>query len=123
MSVKNIAGKLGEQKACDFLKQSGYCIIHRNYKTRISEIDIIASDGDCLCFIEVKTRKDKSFGTGADAVNYAKKEKMIIGANSYITYEKRFKKFRFDVVEVYGEVHESGFAVKEINIIKNAFEA
>ncbi len=123
MSVKNIAGKLGEQKACDFLKQNGYRIIHRNYKTRISEIDIIASDGDCLCFIEVKTRKDKSFGTGADAVNYAKKEKMIIGANSYITYEKSFKKFRFDVVEVYGEVLESGFALKEINIIKNAFEA
>ena len=123
MSLKSIAGKIGEQKACEYLEKNGYKIICTNYKTKISEIDIIASDGDCLCFVEVKTRKNKLFGTGAQAINFAKREKMIIGARTYILSNRKFSKFRFDVVEVYGEVLQEGFCVSEINLIKNAFEA
>jgi putative endonuclease len=47
----------GEGLAREFLKKKGYKIIRQNYKTPIDEIDIIATDGDTLVFIEVKTRE------------------------------------------------------------------
>ncbi len=123
MIAKNISGMLGERSAAEHLEKNGYEIIRRNYKNRISEIDIIAKDGDTLCFIEVKTRKNKNFGTGAEFVNREKIHKMILGARSYIQAHNVSCDVRFDVVEVYGEVMQSGFRVSEINIIKNAFVA
>lgn len=123
MSAKNASGHLGEDYAAKYLEQNGYRIICRNYKTKIAEVDIIAVDHGCLCFVEVKTRKTKAFGTGADAVNFSKRHKIILGAQSYLATRPPYSEARFDVVEVYGELTSVGFAVSEINIIKNAFEA
>ena len=33
-----------------------------------NEIDIVAADGDCLVFVEVKTRRSGRYGTAAEAV-------------------------------------------------------
>lgn len=123
MTAKNISGRLGEEYASKYLEQNGYRIICRNYKTKIAEVDIIASDGDTLCFIEVKTRKSKAFGSASEAVNFRKREKIILGARCYLTSKPQFSNYRFDVVEVYGKIGESGLLVEEINIIKNAFDA
>lgn len=49
-------GKEGEERAIVFLKQKGYRIIDRNVGYRWGEIDIIASDGGELVFVEVRTR-------------------------------------------------------------------
>ena len=123
MTPKNISGKMGEAYAAKHLEQNGYKIICRNYKVKSAEIDIIASEGDCLCFVEVKTRKSKAYGFASEAVNFHKREKMILGARCFLTQKLPFSNFRFDVVEVYGRIAENGFLVQEINIIKNAFEA
>jgi len=52
-------GKLGEQKAEDYLVSIGYTILTRNYRQRYGEIDIIAEDtgvsGRTIVFIEIKT--------------------------------------------------------------------
>ena len=122
MIAKNVSGKYGEYYAAKYMSEHGYKILHRNYKCRIAEIDIIALDGNTLCFAEVKTRKDKLHGYGSDFVNKAKIEKLVLGARSYIASHKVTNDIRFDVVEVYGRVMQSGFAVSEINIIKNAFD-
>ncbi|MBQ4527664.1 MAG: YraN family protein [Clostridia bacterium] len=121
MSAKNISGKFGEMYASKYLEQNGYKIIRRNYKTRFSEIDIVAKDGEVLCFVEVKTRKNKEFGLGLEAVDSNKRDKMILGARSYMASYSPSCDIRFDVVEVYGEVLHSGFLVSEVNLIKNAF--
>ena len=123
MSAKNISGKYGEMYAAKYLEESGYKILKKNYKTGISEIDIIAKDSDTLCFVEVKTRKSKDFGSGYEAVNKFKRDKMILGAKSYLTHNCHNADVRFDVVEVYGEMLASGFVVSEISVIKNAFYA
>lgn len=122
MIAKNISGILGENAAIEYLSKHGYEILHRNYKTKISETDIIAKDGDVLCFIEVKTRKNKKFGYASDFVDYKKREKMILAARSYLASKRCENDVRFDVVEVYGTVMQSGFCVSEINVIKNAFD-
>jgi hypothetical protein len=46
----------------------------------------------------------------------------VLGARSYIHQYGINAPVRFDIVEVYGDVMQSGFCVSEINIIKNAFD-
>ncbi len=123
MIAKNISGRFGEKKAIEYLEEAGYRILHHSYKVAGAEIDIIATDGDVLCFVEVKTRKNKDFGYASMAVDKRKMQKMILGARCFMKNNPSYHTFRFDVIEVYGEVRTAGFYVSEINHIKNAFEA
>ena len=43
-------GKLGEEKAQQFLRQQGYKILAVNYQLRCGEIDIIAQKGKVIIF-------------------------------------------------------------------------
>jgi putative endonuclease len=49
-------GAAGERIAEDHLVDRGYAIADRNFRTRHGELDLVAVDGDCLVFCEVKTR-------------------------------------------------------------------
>jgi putative endonuclease len=62
-------GQLGEDKAVQFLKVKGYSILHRNYRTRFGELDIVCQDQHSLVFIEVKTRTSIKFGYPEEAIN------------------------------------------------------
>jgi putative endonuclease len=59
-------GEAGEQAAADLLAQLGYDIVGRNFRTRYGELDVIAADGDCLVFCEVRARVGTA-STGVDA--------------------------------------------------------
>ncbi len=106
-------GDLGEQIACEYLEKIGFEILFRNYRSRFGEIDIIAKDGEFLAFIEVKKRKTKNFGSGAEYVSLKKQEKIIKTALMFLTEYTYELQPRFDVLEVNKE---------EINLLKNAFE-
>lgn len=121
MNTKQI-GDYGEKCAAKYLSKHGYKIIERNYRNKISEIDIIAYDGDCLCFVEVKTRNRKDYGLACEAVDCRKQHKLIIGAQFYIAVNNITAPVRFDVAEVYIEKGRI-FTTKKINVIKNAFRA
>ncbi len=54
VSEKQTLGQQGERAAISFLKTRGFTILETNYRTKPAEIDIIAKDNDCICFIEVK---------------------------------------------------------------------
>ena len=77
-------GSRGEKLAVDFLKRRGYKIIQRNFRCREGEIDIIAQQGDCLVFVEVRTKKGSGFGTPEESVTLSKREKLISLANAYL---------------------------------------
>lgn len=110
-------GKCGEEIACAYLKKAGYDIFHKNFSTRLGELDIVAADSSALVFIEVKTRLNDGFGTPAEAVDYRKRRKISEVAAQYI---KKYRYFdvpvRFDVIEVY---IEDG----TVNHIVNAFDS
>lgn len=53
-STKEI-GKTGEDVAALFLESRGFAILDRNYWKKWGKIDIIASKGDMVHFVEVKT--------------------------------------------------------------------
>jgi putative endonuclease len=92
------------------LKALGLKFLTANYRSERGEIDLVFRDGDCLVFVEVKTRSDESWTRPAAAVN-ARKKKLL--SQTALDYLKRLKsppvKIRFDIVEVLltdGEVRE-----------------
>ncbi|WP_457639688.1 YraN family protein [Persephonella sp.] len=94
-------GRLFEDKAVEYLRKKGYRILDRNFKTKYGEIDIIAVDGSTLVFIEVRYRKNSSFGTPEETLDYRKIRKIVNTANRYISI-KNMENFdiRFDVIAV-----------------------
>jgi putative endonuclease len=111
-------GKLGEDLACDFLKAHGYKILHRNFRTRLGEIDIVAKDKDVLCFIEVKTRTSGDLGLPVESLTYFKQRQIARATLVYLQTKKGLKdKARFDVVSV-----QLWHNPPKIDIITNAFE-
>lgn len=119
MPCSNIhLGKKGEERAVNYLRQSGYKILQKNYKTKLGEIDIIARDKGTLAFIEVKTRKTDRFGAPVYAVSPFKQRQISQAAILFLKRNKLFdRKARFDVVSIlYSDKEE------KIDLIKNAFE-
>ena len=97
-----IFGDIGEDIAAKYLIENGYKILERNYRGIGFEIDIICSTSTEIVFVEVKTRKNGSYGRPSEAVNKNKQDRIIRGAMKYV-YDKKLHnaKVRFDVVEVY----------------------
>ena len=119
MSKEGISlGKKGEELAANLLKDSGYKILYRNYKTKLGEIDIVAKDKEIICFIEVKTRSSDRFGYGSEAVFRTKQRQITKAALSFLK-EKRLldKRARFDVVSL-----DCSSAEPKLDLIKDAFE-
>lgn len=69
-------GTLGEKLAQAFLSKKGYRILETNYRCRHGEIDIVAQQGDCLVFIEVRTKTSAQFGSPEESITAAKMEKL-----------------------------------------------
>ena len=71
-------GKEGEELALKKIKRLGYRCITRNYRCALGEVDLIASHGDCLVFMEIKTRTHGSLGYAKEAVDIAKKVRRFV---------------------------------------------
>jgi len=112
-------GKQGEELAIEYLKKKGYKVIERNYRCRMGEIDIIALHKGATVFMEVKTRKDYSFGLPQDSVNKRKQRHMILSALFYIKYKHLSldDKYRFDVIGI-----DFTKEKPDINLIQDAFQ-
>jgi putative endonuclease len=56
MDPRRARGAAGEEAAAEMLTALGYEILERNFRTRYGELDIVAADGKCLVFCEVRAR-------------------------------------------------------------------
>lgn len=111
---QRIKGHAYEDMATDFLKDKGYTILEQNYFCKIGEVDIIARCDNTVVFVEVKYRKNDSYGNPLEAVTQAKMRKICRVADFYMMSHKLGEvSARFDVIGVLGN---------EITHIENAFE-
>jgi len=55
-------GEWGEKLAHYYLQQQGYIILHRNWRSKKAEVDLIAFHNNRIVFIEVKTRANTLHG-------------------------------------------------------------
>ncbi len=94
-------GKIGEELAEKYLVNKEYYILARNYHSRFGEIDIIASDGESIVFIEVKTRTQNMFGTPLEAITQQKLSRMVKTSQFYLSQRNLHgKSYRFDAIEI-----------------------
>jgi len=113
-------GTLGESLARTALEHQGYAILVTRYRTRAGEIDIVARDGGCLVFVEVKARRHTERGTPAEAVTPRKQRQVVAMARDFLArYQSDATSCRFDVVAVL--VPDDGPPV--VDVIRNAFDA
>ncbi|MBI1885801.1 MAG: YraN family protein [Chloroflexi bacterium] len=84
MPGRRALGDFGERVAAAHLEAKGYRIRERNFRTREGEIDIIAEKGDCLAFVEVRTRRGEAMGTPAESVTPRKRERLLALAGAYL---------------------------------------
>ena len=96
-------GDRSEALASQFLEAKGYLILKRNYRYGRNEIDIIASRNDLLLFVEVKSRKNTSYGYPEEFVSEKQIERIQEAAEEYI-YATNWKgRIRFDIISVTGD--------------------
>ncbi len=81
-------------------------------------MDLIAKDGECLVFIEIKTRKGKSLGYAKEAIDGRKRRQLSKVALAYMKSNNCCEtKSRFDVVAINLSDEED-----QIEVIQNAFD-
>ncbi|SDO80011.1 YraN family protein [Desulforhopalus singaporensis] len=114
-----LLGKNGEKRAAGFLKRNGFKLVEQNFRCRYGEIDIIAYDGPCLVFVEVKTRSSNDYGNPLSAVTARKQQQICKAAQLFLAQKNLYHcQVRFDVVAV---LHQKGQPPR-IDLVKNAFE-
>jgi putative endonuclease len=104
-------GALGESYAAAYLEQLGYRLVAANFTLPVGrnrrgivinvEIDLVAYDGDTLCFIEVKSRSSDWFAAPQANVDLRKRRQVTRAARAYrrmLGIEDQ--PFRYDVVTV-----------------------
>ncbi|HEX7570386.1 MAG TPA: YraN family protein [Verrucomicrobiae bacterium] len=103
-------GELGERAAKRHLQKLGLKFLAANFRSARGEIDLVFRDGDCLVFIEVKTRSSEGWSRPAAAVDARKRRLLSQTALDYLRLLKNPEvKIRFDIVEVLladGDVRE-----------------
>jgi putative endonuclease len=102
MVNRKAVGKRGEDFACQLLRAKGYRILERNYRCRSGEIDIIAAQGECLVFCEVRTRTSCGPILPEETVDRCKQSRLVRASRHYLQGLQRrgneLKPCRFDVI-------------------------
>ena len=96
-----LLGRWGEAQAAAYLREKGYRLLAAGWRCRFGEIDLIASKGPYLCFVEVKLRKDDHFAPARAFVHSAKQRKLRTAAELYLSENPTALQPRFDVAEIY----------------------
>ncbi|HYJ92499.1 MAG TPA: YraN family protein [Pyrinomonadaceae bacterium] len=110
-TTRDELGSHGETLAAAFLVENGYRIVMSNFKVPVGrssrgaqvtgEIDIIALDGETLCFVEVKTRRSEEFTPVITAIDRRKQRQITRTAKVYRRLFGVFEMaYRFDVVTI-----------------------
>jgi len=93
-------GFLGENMTADYLTKKGFEILHRNWRCKHLEIDIIASKDGLLHIIEVKTRSSIDFGYPEQSI-HPKKMQFLKNAAALFQYQyPKWKYLQFDVAAI-----------------------
>lgn len=81
---RHTTGALGEALACEALRRRGYEIVARGWRCPEGEVDIVARDGTCWVFVEVKTRRGQAAGLPEEALTRRKLRKLADLAPLYL---------------------------------------
>ncbi len=103
--MSNKQGKLAEQQACQYLQQQGYQLITQNYHCQGGEIDLIMRAGskrNTIVFVEVRYRRNNTFGSALESITWQKQQKIKHTALYYLQQQRLIDQVavQFDVVAI-----------------------
>lgn len=100
--ASNQLGELGERIAARWLERQGYEVLARRWRSGHRDIDVIATRGGTVVFIEVKTRAGLEFGDPVEAVHLQKRRSLIRSAREWTARRDSadVQQYRFDVIGV-----------------------
>jgi putative endonuclease len=93
-------GRRAELRAELLLRLKGYRILMRRYRTGLGEVDLIASRGRVVAFIEVKFRETRT--AALESVSERQRRRIRAAANAYLAHHPQVAEMdcRFDVIVV-----------------------
>ncbi|HEY5155250.1 MAG TPA: YraN family protein [Acidimicrobiales bacterium] len=114
MTARRLAlGAQGEAQAAAWYEANGYEVVARNWRCKDGEIDLILRRARTIVFCEVKTRTTDAFGSPAEAVTRAKRERLRHLAATWLDDAPlRPSGIRFDVAAI---------LAGELEVIEGAF--
>ena len=74
--------------------------LEKNWRFQKAEVDIIASKGEVLAAVEVKTRSTKEFGDPQDFVKEKKMRLLTLAINEYVEQNDLDVEVRFDIIAI-----------------------
>lgn len=107
------AGLCAEDIVAQDYARRGRPVAHRRWRGQGGEIDLIAREGDCVVFIEVK--KSKTFDAAALRLGRRQMDRLCVAASEFLAGEPRgqLTHMRFDLALIDGR--------GAMQIIENAF--
>lgn len=115
---KKQLGIAGEDIACATLREKGFEVIERNFRSGHNEIDIICRVGSDIRFVEVKSRREPVEGEAWEAVNELKQRRIASAAKAYLAEMDRHSfpidECHFDIVTVVWKEKSEEYSVEYI---------
>ncbi|OGJ52308.1 YraN family protein [Candidatus Peregrinibacteria bacterium RIFOXYB2_FULL_32_7] len=113
-SKKNF-GNFGEKIAAQYLRAKGYEILDHNFYIQGGEIDLICNDQEKneIVFVEVKTRRNNTFGDPIDSISEWKIQKLTLAGEIYLQ-KHGFEEdnYRFDFIGI--EFNNENFDIEHV---------
>lgn len=100
MAEHNDFGAAGEDMGVKWLKEKGYEILHRNWRHKQYEIDIIALKNNFLHIIEVKARHASPFGHPEDSVGKKKFKNLQRATDEFLYLNPGHKWVQYNILAI-----------------------
>ncbi len=112
-----VIGNEGENKALEFLLRNGYELLHKNWRTRFGEIDIIVKKDNLIVFVEVKSLPKGNLDYLSKVLNKDKQERIIKTSKRFLLNNRQYSNsyIRYDVIVI------DMPGMSEVYHIENAF--
>jgi putative endonuclease len=99
MAAHNEFGARAEVVAASLLEAAGWRILHRNWRFRHKELDLVARRGGVVAFVEVRARRPGPHGHPLETVSARKRRDVAAAAQAWIgRYGRAGDSYRFDVI-------------------------
>jgi len=91
-----------EERAAHQLRAAGLVLLHRNYRCRLGELDLVAREGHTLVIVEVRLRSSSRFGGAAASITHAKRRRIVLATRHLLARYPSLQKLpvRFDAMLV-----------------------
>jgi len=91
-------GREAEDLAAAYLRMAGCSVLERNLQLGHLEVDILAREGDCLLFVEVRMRRGGRCGTAAESLTPVKRRRLREGVRRGLAARRWRGSYRLDLV-------------------------